>query len=427
MKTLRYFLIIGFVLGLNMTLRSQCADNKIDAIQEFDYNSTPEQVGISAERLARIDSFFTKYVHDGNIPNVVTFVTRHGVVIHNKAFGWRNVEKKIPVTTTDIFRIASQSKAIVSVALMTLYEEGRFQLDDPISNYIPEFKNIQVLDSISKTDGKYYTHAAKRPITIRHLLTHTAGLPYQWPVYEKEKIPYFNSKDPITTGDVVKKLASLPIKHEPGAEFTYGMNIDVIGYLIEILSGEPLDKFLKERVLDPLGMTDTYFYLPKDKADRLVSLYSRESLTSPLTLSKNETYQTYPVSGARTYFSGGAGLCGTIEDYAKFCQMLLNKGSLNGKQILGRKTVELMTMNQIGNLQVNGNNKFGLGFEITTPESAAKQPCSIGGYRWGGMYSTDYYIDPKEDLIMLIYTNAQPFAHIGFDSIFKTLVYQALK
>jgi len=395
---------------------------------KFIYNVKPEEVGMSSERLKRIDTFMTNYVRDGYAPNIVTFVARHGRVVHEKAYGWKNIENKVPVKVDDIFRIASQSKAIVTVALMTLFEEGKFQLDDPIAMYIPEFKNIQVLDSVSKRDTSYVAHPAKKVMTIRHLLTHTSGITYQSLIYEKSRMPYFNSIDPITIKDVVKKITSLPLKHEPGDAFTYGMSTDVIGYLIEVLSGKPLDKFLKERVLDPLGMKDTYFYLPQDKTGRLVTLYSKDKVDSKLVLHRNVAYQTYPVAGARTYFSGGAGLCGTIEDYARLCEMFLNGGSFNGKQILGRKTIEIMTTNQIGNLDINQyGDKFGLGFQLFSPGEVKLLPGSVGAFKWGGMYATDYIIDPVEDMVMLIYTNVQPFANTGLHGKFRTLVYQSLQ
>jgi CubicO group peptidase (beta-lactamase class C family) len=417
--------IIGIFLNLSILAQSQHADKAISS--SFVYNIKPEDAGISSERLARIDTFMAAFVRDGYAPNVVTFVARHGKVVHNKAYGWKNMENKIPVKTDDIFRIASQSKAIVTVALMTLYEEGKFLLDEPVANYIPEFKNIQVLDSISKKDTGFYAHPAKKVLTIRNLLNHTSGITYENPFYEKAKIPYYNSLDPITIKDVVKKLSSLPLKHEPGGAYTYGMSIDVVGYLIEIISGKPLDKFLKERVFDPIGMKDSYFYLPDNKAERLVTLYFRDQTDGKLIFHRNNAYQTYPVAGARTYFSGGAGLCGTIEDYAKFCQMMLNGGTFNGKQIISRKTVDLMTTNQIGDFEVGDTrDKFGLGFEIYTNNGVAKLPGSAGAYRWGGMYCTDYIIDPIEDIIMLFYTNVLPFDNTAHAK-FRTLVYQSLK
>jgi CubicO group peptidase (beta-lactamase class C family) len=396
--------------------------------QKFSVAQTPEMVGFSSTRLARIDSLLNKFTKDNTMPNAVTFIARNGQIVHYKAYGYSNIEKKQALKTTDIFRMASQTKAITSVALMMMYEEGKFLLDDPISNYIPEFKNLQVIVNINDKDSSYTSRPAKREITIRDLLSQSSGIPYGNKIYSKEKIPAVNSLENEKIGSVVKRLAKLPISHDPGEAFTYGLNTDVLGYLVEILSGMPLDKYFQTKIFMPLGMNDTYFYLPDSKRNRLVNLYAKDSLTGSLYLSKNIANQTYPYSGAKVYFSGGAGLVGPIEDYAKFCQMLLNGGSFNGKQILGRKTIDLMTTNQIGEKEVwDTGDKFGLGFEITTEKGSAKIGGSIGTYGWGGMYSTDYKIDPKEDLIFLIYTNAYPFPNPDINKRFRALVYQALK
>lgn len=396
--------------------------------QKFSVALKPEAVGFSTARLARIDSFLRSYVKESKMPNAVTFIARHGKIVYNKTFGYRDIEKKILLKKDDIFRIASQTKAITSVALMTLFEENRFLLDDPISQFIPEFKNPQVVVAINEKDSTATTKPASREISIRDLLSHTSGIPYGNILYTKQKIPAINSLGNETIGAVVKRLAKLPLEHNPGEKFTYGLNTDVLGYLIEIISGMPLDKFLTARIFDPLGMKDSYFYLPKNKVERLVTLYSKDSLTGPLYYSKSVDNQTYPYAGAQKYFSGGAGLVGTIENYAKFCQMLLNGGTFNGKKILGRKTIDLMTCNQIGENEVwNTKDKFGLGFEIITQEGKTKLPGSVGSFRWGGAYSTDYTIDPTEDLILLIYTNVLPFANPDINKRFRIMVYQALE
>ena len=396
--------------------------------QKFSVAITPENVGFSSSRLSRIDSMLNKYTMDNTMPNAVTFIAKNGQIVHYKTYGYSNIEKKQALKSNDIFRIASQTKAITSVALMMMYEEGKFLLDDPISNYIPEFKNPQVIANIIDKDSSYTTKPAKREITIRDLLSHTSGIPYGNKIYAKAKIPGVNSLENETIGSVVKRLAKLPISHTPGEAFTYGLNTDVLGYLVEVLSGMPLDKYFKTKIFMPLGMDDTYFYLPENKVKRLVKLYGKDSITAPLYLSKNIANQTYPYSGAKAYFAGGAGLVGPIEDYAKFCQMLLNGGTFNGNQILGRKTIDLMTINQIGEKDVwDTENKFGLGFEVTTEKGSAKISGSVGTYGWGGMYSTDYKIDPKENLIFLIYTNANPFPNPDINKRFRAMVYQALK
>lgn len=384
-----------------------------------------------AVRLARLDSAFQKLVDDGTIPHAVTFVAQHGKVIHNKAFGWRNVADKIPCEKDDYFRMASQTKAITAVAVMTLFEEGKILLDDPIKKYIPEFANPQVLVSFNPADSSFITRPANKDITIRHLMTHTSGISYgsgnSRKVYDKMGIPIL----PLFTlenkklGEIIKLLATCPLEHDPGEKFTYGMSVDVLGYLIEVVSGMPVDQYFKQRIFEPLGMSNTFFYLPKDKENRLVTLYQKNA-TTPLEPNPIVVYQTFPCSAAKAFFSTGAGLSGTIDDYAKFCQMILNGGEFNGKRILGRKTVELMCRNQVRNLR--GEIGFGLAFDDFRPEYIHKSIASEGSLRWGGMFGTDYIIDPKEDLILLIYINLQPNnTGMDFKVLFHDLVYQALK
>lgn len=388
----------------------------------------PESVGFSLYRLARLDSFLQQAVDRGDLPNAVTFIARKGKVIHYKAYGYRNIENNIPLKTTDIFRIASQSKAVTSVALMTLYEEGKFGLDEPVSKYIPAFKNPRVLETFNPSDSSYVARPAKSEITIRQLLNHTAGYPYDHPVYLKAGIPMLNSTEDITLEEVVNKLAALPLAHDPGEAFTYGLHTDIIGRLIEVISGKSLDVFIKERIFDPLGMKDTYFYLPDDKKDRLVTLYEKLTMESKLSVSTNKTNQDFAVNGHKRYLSGGAGLVGTIEDYGRFCLMLLNGGEFHGYRILGKKTIEMMTANQIGDLTMwGGSNKFGLGFEIMTDKGKAMIPGSVGSFKWGGVYSTDYLIDPAEDMVCLIYTNSFPNAFWQVTSFYRQLVYQAME
>jgi CubicO group peptidase (beta-lactamase class C family) len=419
------------VATLNMGTVAQKHNAAPTLPQKF---SSPSKITtFNAQRLQRLDSLLQLLVANGTLPNVVTFVAKNGQVIHNKAYGYRNIEKQIPATTTDIYRMASQTKAITSAALMTLYEEGRFLLDDPISKYIPEFANPQVLVDFNDADTTYTTRPAKSEITIRQLLSHQSGIHYGilgggtgGKMYAKYNIPAVNSLAPVTIEQVVKKIAKMPLMFDPGEKYMYGMNIDVIGYLIEILSGQKLDVFITQRILKPLDMNDTYFYLPKEKADRLVTLYS--SGTNGVVLNTNTSYQTYPIAGAQMFLSGGAGLCGPIGDYANFCQMMLNKGTFNNHKILSRKTVELMTTNQLGEKNIGRNgNKFGLGFELFGDQQAAHHLGSKGSFKWGGMYYTDYLIDPSENLIMLIYTNVQPYRGPNVHELFQNLVYQALE
>jgi CubicO group peptidase (beta-lactamase class C family) len=426
MKTKPFFWLL-LLMPILVTCTSKNTHD-VEGKRLYYVSARPESVGFSSGRLARLDTFLQQAIDRGDIPNAVTFIARKGKVIHYRAYGFRNIEEKIPLKTSDIFRIASQSKAVTTVALMTLYEEGKFGLEEPVSNYIPAFKNPRVIETFNPKDSSYTTRPAKSEISIRQLLDHTAGYPYNHPVYVKAGIPMLNCTDNITIEEVVNKLASLPLVQDPGTAFVYGLHTDIIGRLIEVLSGKPLDVFIRERIFDPLGMKDSYFYLPDDKKDRLVTLYEKPTFESKLAVSANETNQNFPVSGYKRYFSGGAGLVGTIEDYGRFCLMLLNGGEFNGQRILGKKTIEMMTTNQIGDLNVwESGDKFGLGFEIITPQGAAMIPGSVGSFKWGGIYSTEYLIDPKEDMVCLVYTNVFPNAFWQFTQLYRPIVYQALE
>jgi len=407
--------------------------------QTFTAAKSLAEAGFSAERLNRLDGWLQSLIDQGIAPNAVTFVAHKGKIVHYKAFGYSNLDKKTPLKRDDMYRIASQSKAITTATLMTLFEDEKFLLDDPISKYIPAFKNPKVLVNYDKADpvgGNYETRPAKSEITIRQLLSHNTGIPYEHPLDQRPefKVPFFNSTAPDKLEDVINKLAKRPLLRDPGTDstgagFTYGLNTDIIGRLVEILSGKSLDIAMRERVLDPLGMNDTYFYLPQNKAGRLVELYSKASMDKPLTLHTNEAYRNSSVSGAKTYFSGGAGLISTVDDYAKLCQMFLNKGIFNNKRILSRKTVEMMLRNQIGAAEVwDRKDKFGLGFQLITEQSHYGDQASPGSFTWGGMYCSEFTIDPKEELIMLIFTNVHPYAYYSdFVKKFRIAVYQALE
>ena len=402
--------------------------------QKFVESSNTRALKFSAERLKRIDHWVQRFIDSGNVPNAVIFVARNGNVVYHKAFGYSNIAKKRPAKKDDIFRMASQTKAIASVALMTFFEKGYFLLDDPISKYIPAFKNPVVLvayDTLHPATGKYTTRPAASEITIRQLLAHTAGIPYGHPLDGRPefRVPYLNSMNADKLEDIINRLAKRPLMADPGKEFIYGLNTDVVGRLVEVLAGKPLDAVIRERITEPLGMTDTYFYLPNDKRDRLVELYSKEKKTQPITVSANDTFRLYPVAGAQTYFTAGAGMVSTAIDYAKFCQMLLNGGTFNNKRILSKNTIELMTRNHIGSSEVwDRKDKFGLGFEIISENSNYAHLASPGSFGWGGAYCSDYLVDPKEGIVLQLFTNILPFAYGGeFNNKLKILIYQAME
>ncbi len=336
--------------------------------------------------------------------------------------------------TDEIFRIASQTKAITSVAVMMLFEEGKFLLDDPISKYIPSFGHPKVLAEFNPKDSSYTTIAARREITIRDLLTHTSGVDYAQigsnsmkAIYAKNKIYAGFVYDRLLLADAINKLGTLPLAHQPGEKFTYGLNIDVLGYLVEKISGKSLDQFFKERIFQPLGMNDTYFYLPQSKYSRLATVYTPDK-TQHLVKANETTFPginwDYPLTNG-TYFAGGAGLSSTIKDYATFLQMMLNNGEYNGHRLLSRHTVEIMTMNQIGNLNLD-RDKFGLGFEIATKDGRAKLGQTEGSFSWGGFYGTIYWADPKEHMVCLLFVQEWPYPHGELSDKFKVLVYSAL-
>ena len=400
--------------------------------------TNPESAGFSSERLARIDKVMNDYVKDGRMNGGVALIVRDGKVVYYKAFGNDDIASKKPLQRDAIFRIASQTKAITSVAVMMLYEEGKFLLDEPVSNFIPEFKSPRVLDKFNKEDSTYTTVPAKREITIRDLLTHTSGIGYaqigspeQNAIYYKAGIVGGIGVDNIVLADKMKLLGKQPLFHQPGEKFTYGLNTDLLGYLVEVVSGMSLDEFFRKRIFEPLGMKDTYFYLPKEKHSRLVNLYSEDTVgklakTAAVRWLNGNFYKDYPNTNG-TYFSGGGGLSSTIYDYAIFLQMMLNGGTYNGKRLLSRNSVRMMTMNQLGDVQrVNNPNGFGLGFGITSERGSGVIPVNAGTYDWGGMFATMYWVDPKEKLIGLFYRNIFPSRQWGFADKYKTLVYQAI-
>jgi CubicO group peptidase (beta-lactamase class C family) len=393
--------------------------------------ATPEEVGFSSARLGRIDSLVTDLIAQKKIPGAVVYIARHGKVAYHKAWGYRDAETRDPLRKDDIFRMASQSKAIASLAVMMLWEEGRFGLDEPVSRYIPEFAKPNVLKSFNPADSSYTVEPAGREITIRQLLTHTSGIDYAAighdefkAIYAKAGVPSGIGNDQYTIGDKMKVLAKLPLRSKPGTEFNYSLSIDVLGYLVEVVSGMPFDQFLRTRIFDPLGMNDTWFYLPNNRANRLVSLHNAESGTAvPM---KNRVFDgvdpDYPRL-AGTYFSGGAGLSGSIEDYARFLQLFLNGGEYNGARLLSPKTVQLMLTNQTPGM----NTEFGLGFGLETEDNDYRSPKSVGSFSWGGAFATTYWADPKEDLVALIYTNMYNNRTVNYADRFTTFTYAAIE
>lgn len=399
--------------------------------------------GLDAERLSRIDSFVSRHMEKQHIPGAVALVIRNDEVAYSRAFGYADIESRQKMRTDNIFRIASQSKAITSLAVMMLWEEGKFLLDDPVSMYIPAYKDMKVLDTYNEKDTTYTTVPAEKQITIRDLLRHTSGIAYpavfsdkrMWAVYEKNGIPSGIGSTGATLKEKMELLAEVPLQHQPGEAFTYGINTDLLGYLVEIWSGQPFDDFLRKRVFDPLEMKDTYFHIPEKKQSRLATLY--ESTANGLEKVTHPIYEgvdpLFPGQKG-TYFSGGAGLSSTASDYARFLSLFLHKGVYKNKRLLSRKTVELMLTNQLtDDMYISPypsqpeNFQFGLGFALETDKNDYLSPFSKGTFSWGGAFNTHYWADPEENLIGILFTQEylSPYWRIGDE--FETLTYQAIE
>lgn len=398
--------------------------------------TTPEAAGFSSERLKRLDGEMNDWAKKEWMNGGVALIIRNGKIAYYKAVGYNDLDTKSALQKEGIFRIASQTKAITSVAMMMLFEEGKFQLDDAVSKYIPAFKNQQVLDKFNATDTTYSSVPAKSEITIRQLFTHTSGLGYAQ-IGSKEANAIY-AKNNLTAGigvhndkllDAMNRLAKLPLMHQPGEKWTYGLNSDLLGCLVEVISGITLNDFFRTRIFEPLGMKDTYFFVPQEKATRLVNLY-REDSTGKLIKPESKMLNgpvgpDYPLINS-TYYSGGAGLSSTIYDYAVFLQMLLNDGVYNGKRLLSRNSVRIMTMNQIGDVAYRGDDKFGLGFQVVTEKSSGRTQAQAGTYSWGGAFATSYWVDPKEKMVMLFYRQLQGTTHGDMVEKFRALTYQAI-
>ena len=403
----------------------------------------PENNGMSSLRLSNIHSVFLGYVTNKKLPGAVILVARNGNITYHKSFGMSDLETQVPMTNDKIFRIASQTKALVSVGIMMLQEEGKLLLSDSLSRYIPEFEQSTVEEPVgdgknTKEEKQYRVVKAKRAITIRDLLTHTSGIGYgyglaseQWKDADLQGWYFAHKKEPIL--ESVKKLGRLPMEKHPGESFVYGYSTDVLGALIEVVSGKTLNVFIKERILDPLGMNDTSFYLPIGKASRISVVYNQKEDGLVRAPEKGEEFsQGQYLNGPRTSFSGGAGLLSTSKDYAIFLQMLLNNGKFNGKRILSRKSVELMTANQLGGdyykdvaFPWDFGTGFGLGFSITDDFGDRGVLGNDGEYGWGGAYHSSYFVNPEEQLVVVYFTQVVPISLDDHQKL-KALVYQSI-
>lgn len=399
--------------------------------QDLPKAGKPEDVGLSSARLQRLTETFEKYVTDGRLAGSVVMVARRGKVAYFRAFGQRDIEARSPMQADTIFRIASQSKAFTSVGVMILQEEGKLLISDPVSKYLPEFKNTTV--AVPKDGGGYDVVKAKRQITIRDLLTQTAGISYgTGPAKDKWEAAgitgwYFANRDePV--GATVERIAALPMDAQPGEKFIYGYATDILGAMIEKVSGQPLDQFLSSRIWEPLKLKDTYFYLPSAKAERFASVYSVKG--DKIERSPDPGVgigQGQYINGPRKSFSGGAGILSTASDYGRFLMMLANGGALDGVRILGRKSVELMTSDNLHGIAYDRDGQgFGLGFSITKDVGTLGQPSSVGEFGWGGAYHSSYWVDPKEQIVVVYFTQLIPATGMDDFGKMRALIYSSI-
>ena len=426
-------LLFSGTLFLKVLLLFQNASLNIQAVADTKLPiASPETVGMSTERLVRITRAMQGYIDRKDIPGVVTLVARGGKVVHLEALGYRDVEKGAPLGTDSIFRIASMTKPLVSVAAMMLFEEGHFLLSDPISKWLPEFSNLTI--SVASADGLQRspldTFPATSPITVQHILTHTAGLANNYRgLNQAEYLKIAARKNAEETiGDFVKRLARLPLNFEPGTDWEYSRATCVVGRLIEVISGQTLDAFMRKQIFEPLGLSDTHFYLPVSKLSRFTSEYRPDDSGKIVLVQAADEESSY-VKEPHLYFSGSGGLVSTVSDYFRFLQMMLNGGELDGTRLLGKKTVELMTVNHIGDETVwlrGPGYGFGLGFSVLRDRGLAGNPASEGSYGWGGAYCTFFWVDPIESVIGVMMTQVRPYTHLNIRREFQVLTNQAI-
>ena len=392
--------------------------------------------GVSSERIARVGALLQGLVDSGRIAGAVIEIRQDGRDVYSEAIGWRDKEAGAPMREDTIFRIASQTKALTSVAVMMLMEEGKLLLDDPVGKHLPEWSSTRV--AVGRPAGGYDVVPAKRRITIRDLLTHTAGISYgtgpaeaAWREAGIFGWYFADRSEPVSA--VVARMASLPMAAQPGEQFVYGYNTDILGVIVEKISGQSLEAFLNARLIQPLGMKDTAFYLPPAKADRLAVVYSadaggmRRAPDPGAWQGGGHVGQGHYLNGPRVGFSGGAGLLSTAADYSRFLEMMRRGGELDGRRYLGRKTVELMTVDHLVDAPYPAGTGFGLGFRIRTDVGKSGMPGSEGEFSWGGAYHSQYWVDPKERLTVAYMIQLIPAGDVDDVGKLRALIYQALE
>ena len=399
----------------------------------------PEAVGLSRERLQRIDRHLERrYLAPGKVAGALTLVARKGQVAHLSPLGRMDLARGKPMAEDTLFRIYSMTKPITSVALMMLYEHGLFQLDDPVHKFIPEWRDLRV-HRLGKHPS-WVTDPCERPMSIRDLFTHMSGLTYGF--MERTNVDHayrrlgIGRESQKNLREMVESLAEVPLEFSPGTRWNYSVSTDVLGYLVEVLSGMPLDEYFRSQIFEPLGMVDTAFQVPPEKLDRFAANYTRGRDKS---LRLEDDPETSAFVKPVSFFSGGGGLVSTAADYLRFCRMLLNGGELDGARILGRKTIELMTLNHLPEgkdlteLALGGFAEttyegvgFGLGFSVQLDCAKSQLVGSPGEYAWGGAASTVFWIDPSEELIVIFMTQFFPSGTFNFRGQLKSIIYPAI-
>lgn len=396
----------------------------------------PEDVGLSSERLARISAVLEAAVENGRLPGIMTLVQRRGKVVQFGKYGMMDIEAGKPMQEDALFRIYSMTKPIVSVALMTLLEEGRLGLNDPLSRYVPAFAKTKVWAGSAFLEPVLVDQDPE--ITLHHLITHTAGLSYGWffdtPVEDRyrEIVPTLFQRDK-TLQEAIEEIAELPLVFQPGTQWRYSYATDVLGYVVQVVADMPLADFLEERIFRPLGMVDTAFHVPAEKLDRLAQLYKSKDVYDPEVATAEDVGSMAGITVLTKCPSSGGGLVSTLDDYLRFCSCLINKGRYDGGQLLGPKTVDWMTVSHlpkellpisIGPWPVDVG--FGLGFGVVTSLGAVSTLASVGTYGWGGAAQTDFWIDPAEEIIGILMTQHMPEGAYPYQERFRNLAYQAI-
>lgn len=395
-----------------------------------------ENSRIDLERLKVVEELLTDDINNNKIPGAVVLVGNEKGIVYQKAFGIKNPLTKENYATDDIFRIASMTKAITSVAVLKLWEDGRINLDDPIENYIPEFKDTEILETFNEKDSSYTSKPSTKKITIRQLLTHTSGIGYDFidgnpsikAIFHKKKQSFMKNgvmcfcDEDVTIEEAIKNLADVPLHHEPGEKYTYSMGLDVLGYMIEIVSGKKLDVFYREEIFDPLDMNDTYFYLPDSKKERLVPVQTKKD-DNWVIFEDDRFNENYPVEGKRKFFAGGCGLSSTVEDYYKFLSVFLNNGKYKGKSFIGKQTNDLIFQNQLPDTFGFG---IGLALGIVLEKDLKNGGTGTTGTLLGGGYwNTSCFTDPNDKVIGIIFKQTQKISD-NSSNLFKRAVVSSI-